>query len=386
VNADIRIAACREEDVPVLMRFIDGHWSAGHVLSRDETLLRWQFDHTRIAGRGLQGPAVLLAWHREHVVGMLGLTGFEWNAEGIPMTGAWMSQWLVAPDQRSHGVAMRLLGAARALGLDVLGTLGANDVATKVLSTLGWELIRDVPRWIGVMDQRQTAALLTASDAALTPEVAERLCQRHHVVDGMPASRSAEHIDVVRWSPRYAAPWDRFWEEQLAGRLVGARRDAAYLRWRYAEHPRFRYELWLARQSVDESLLGITVFRVEQVRNRSERILRILEFLASPEAEGALAETIAQAAREQGVAFADFYCSSPRAARGLEGLGFKLAMADPEEPAFPCRLQPLEGGYFRMTGLLQVPPKQRGKLARLIDLGRLYVTKSDGDQDRPTGA
>jgi GNAT acetyltransferase-like protein len=382
VSADIRIDACREEDVPELMRFIDAHWSAGHILSRDETLLRWQFDPTRVPGRALQGPAVLVAWHREEVVGMLGLTGFDWNAEGIPMTGAWLSQWLVAPEKRSRGVAMRLLVAARALGLEVLGTLGASDVTTKVLSILGWELIPDVPRWIGVMDHRQAAALLTASDAAVAPDVAERLCQRHRVTDSMPRP-SAERVDVIRWTPECAGLWDRYWREQLARTLVGARRDAAYLRWRYAEHPRFQYELRLARRRVDGSVLGIAVFRVEQVRERPERVLRVVEFLALPEAEGALAEAVAQAGREQGVAFADFYCSSPRAARGLEGLGFKLASAEPGAPAFPCRLQPLEGGHFRMTGLVQVPPGQRGNLARLIDAGRLYLTKSDGDQDRP---
>jgi hypothetical protein len=383
VSADIRIAACLEADVPVLMRFIDAHWSAGHVLSRDETLLRWQYDLTRITGRAMQGPSVLLAWHREEVVGMLGLVGFDWNAEGIPMTGAWLSHWLVAPEKRSYGVAMQLLAAARALGLEVLGSLGASDVTTKVLSTLGWELLPDVPRWIGVIDHRQAAALLTASDAAVAPEVVERLCQLNRVADGMPVRPSAERVDVVRWTPECAGPWDRYWREQLAGTLVGTRRDAAYFRWRYAEHPRFRYELRLARRRVDESVLGVAVFRVEQVRERPERVLRVVEFLASPEAEGALAEAVAQTGREQGVAFADFYCSSPWAARGLEGLGFKLAMTQPGEPAFPCRLQPLEGGHFRMRGLMQVPRGERSNLASLIDAGRLYLTKSDSDQDRP---
>jgi hypothetical protein len=36
-----------------------------------------------------------------------------------------------------------------------------------------------------------------------------------------------------------------------------------------------------------------------------------------------------------------------------------------------------------MTALVQVPPGRRENLARLIDAGRLYLTKSDGDQDRP---
>jgi hypothetical protein len=383
VSSDIRIAACRDEDVPVLMRFIDAQWTAGHVLSRDEALLRWQFDPSRISGPALQGPAVLLAWDREEVVGMLGLTGFDWNAEGVPTTGAWLSQWLVSPENRSRGVAMRLLVETRALGLEVLGTLGANDVSTKVLSTLGWKLIPDLPRWIGVMDHRQAAALVIASDAAVAPETAKRLCQRHRVTGGMTARPSDESVEVVRWTPECAGPWDHFWREQLATKLVGASRDAAYLSWRYLEHPRFRYELRVARRRADGSVLGIAVFRVERVRERSERVLRILEFLASSEAEGDLATAIAEAAGEQRVAFADFYCSSPRAARGLEGLGFKLALVERAEPAFPSRLQPLEGGHSRMTGLVWVPPWQRGNLARVIDAGRLYLTKSDGDQDRP---
>jgi hypothetical protein len=279
---------------------------------------------------------------------------------------------------------MRLLLAVRALGLQVLGELGANHLTTKVLSTLGWERIPDVPRWIGVIDPHQAAALITASDAAVTPAVAERLCERHRVADGMPVRRVAERVDVVPWTPECAGAWDRYWREQLAGTLVGTRRDAAYLRWRYAEHPRFRYDLRLARRRVDGSVLGIAVFRVEQVRERPERVLRVVEFLASPEAEAALADAVTEAGRQQAVAFADFYCSSPRAARGLEGLGFKLARAEPRAPAFPCRLQPLEGGQFSMTGLLQLPPELRGNLARLMDDGRLYLTKSDGDQDRPS--
>jgi hypothetical protein len=199
----------------------------------------------------------------------------------------------------------------------------------------------------------------------------------------MPLGPATERVDVVRWTPECAGPWDRYWQEQLAGTLVGTRRDAAYLRWRYVEHPRFRYELRLARRHTDESLLGIAVFRVEQVRNRSERVLRVLEFLALPEAEGTLAETIVQAGREQGVAFADFYCSSPRAARGLEGLGFRLTLAEAGEPAFPSRLQPLEGDHSGITALVRVQPGQRSNLTRLIDDGRLYITKSDTDQDRP---
>src|SRR5947207_8528735 len=58
----IRMALCREQDVAALMRFIDAEWQTGHVLSRDEGLLRWQFDRRLLPGREFPGPTVMLAW------------------------------------------------------------------------------------------------------------------------------------------------------------------------------------------------------------------------------------------------------------------------------------------------------------------------------------
>jgi hypothetical protein len=127
----------------------------------------------------------------------------------------------------------------------------------------------------------------------------------------------------------------------------------------------------------------MAVFRPEQVRDRSETVLRVVEFLATPPAATALAHAVLQAARQLGVAYADFYCSSAVAARGLEDVGFKLENTTEDQPAFPTRLQPLEKGRFAMTGLLRLPPGMRGQLNNLVRAGRLYVTKSDGDQDRP---
>ncbi|TMC55059.1 MAG: hypothetical protein E6J20_01045 [Chloroflexi bacterium] len=381
MSDDIRISACGDEDVPALMRFIDAHWQAGHILSRDEVLLRWQFDPGRMPGGFPEGPTVMLAWHHHTLVGMLGLTGFDLNAEGVPVRAAWMSHWLAVPEYRHLNVAARLLLAVRQLGLDALGAVGANDLSTQALLTLGYELIPDLPRWVGVFHAGQTASLLAASGTA-TRDVVERICLRHGVVDGARPHASVDGVDVVRWTPELGGAWDRHWRERLAGSLVGASRDSGYLRWRYADHPRFRYELRMARRPTDGSALGIAVFRVEQVRARPERVLRVVEFLASPEAEAALALAVVQAGRDARVAFADFYCSSARSAQALERLGFRSA-SPPSDVAFPCRLQPLEGGHFTMPALLQLPSQWQGRFADLIASSRLYVTKSDGDQDRP---
>ena len=139
MSDDIRIAACREAELPALMRFIGTHWRAGHILSRDETLLRWQFDPTLIKGRSLPGPSVMLAWHRDEIVGILGLIGFDLNVAGVPVAGAWLSHWFALPEYRARNVATRLILAVRGLGLEVLGAVGANDVSKKALLAWGWE-------------------------------------------------------------------------------------------------------------------------------------------------------------------------------------------------------------------------------------------------------
>src|SRR5256885_289986 len=51
--------------------------------------------------------------------------------------------------------------------------------------------------------------------------------------------------------------------------------------------------------------------------------------------------------------------------------------------AAPGGWQPLEKGHFYMTALMRLPSARRGPGNPQIRTGRLALTKSDGDQDRP---
>jgi hypothetical protein len=380
----IRMALCREQDVAPLMRFIDAEWRAGHVLSRDENLLRWQFDRRLLPGREFPGPTVMLAWQGDAIVGMFGLAGCRLTLEGTPASGVWLCNWLASPKYRHLNVALGLWHAVERLGFDVIATLGATPTSTRLLSALQFEGIGALPRWIGVVSISQTAGLLADCNEGLSLDAAVRTCQGYRAQIAAGSSVAGDGaVDVVPWRDELAAGWDRCWTEQVASMMVATSRDARFVCWRYVRHPSFRYEIRLATRCSDGSVIGLAVFRREQVRGRSETVLRVVEFLASPPAAAPLANAVLQAARELGVAYADFYCSSASAARPLEKVGFKRETITADQPAFPTRLQPLETGHFPMTGLLRLPSGMRGRLSTLVDEGRLYVTKSDGDQDRP---
>lgn len=379
----IRVALCREADVASLMHFIGARWSAGHILSHDEPLLRWQFAPEVLRGSSAPGPTVLLAWLDGEIVGMLGLTGFDLNAAGERHPGMWLSHWFAAPAYRAQNVALRLIWAVRELGVETIGTLGANELSTKLLTRVGLEVIPSLPRWVGVFDVEAAAELVCAANRETPLEDAKRLC-RGHVIGSRTTPAADDDFQITTWSAATAAAWDPFWRDTLAPHLVSANRDAAYIQWRYVAHPRFVYQLRVAQRRADGAVEGLAVFRVEQVRDRATRVLRIVEFLASGEAETSLVGSVLVAARESGAAVADFYCSSQRAAQALVRAGFKSQGAESPRAAFPSRLQPLQSEHFPMTTLIRLPRTWRGTLAQLVADGRLYVTKSDGDQDRPT--
>jgi len=358
----LRVAMCRDADVPALMRFIGTQWRAGHLLSRDEALLRWQFTPDVLrAGPTRGGPTVLLAWSHGEIVGMLGLTGFDLTVVGQRFAALWLSHWFAAPAHRSSNAALRLIWAAREVGVDALATLGANASSAKLLARLGLQVIPSVSRWVGVFDVAATVDLVQAANPEVPLDHVTRLC-RSHVVGPSGFRAPPGRFRSVGWSVAAAEAWDRFWVETVAPRLVGATRDAGYLRWRYVDHPRFTYQLRFAQRDADGAVAGLAVFRIEQVRDRATRVLRIVDFLASEEGEGCLVAAVLDAARESGAAFGDFYWSSARAAGPLARAGLRLQAADGAGVAFPSRLQPLTAGHFRMTALVLLPGEWHGRI------------------------
>jgi GNAT superfamily N-acetyltransferase len=267
------------ERVPELQRFIDERWRRGHVLARDEELLRWQH-------RSLARPdclAVLGATLAGDLVGMLGLVEFEACLGERRGRGAWMTTWLVVPERRGEGLGAALVEKACSEN-DLVGALDANDATRRVLAGSGF-VERPILRWACVFDPAGLRELLGGRD----PD----------------------------WGkPTHAAP---------AEQLTGACRDDAFLSWRYRDHPRFEYRV-LRRDG------GLAAYRIEQVRDSEARVVRVVDFLGGE----ALALEVVEAGREAGVLFADFSCASAPFGAPLEAAGFRPAHS------LPSRFQPLD--------------------------------------------
>jgi GNAT superfamily N-acetyltransferase len=171
-----------------VQRFIDERWRRGHVLARDEELLRWQ--HRRLEDR--DSLAILLAEDAGELVAMLGLIEFEACLGERHGRGAWMTNWLVVPERRGEGVGAALVERACS-EYDLVGALDANDATRRALA--GSFVERPILRWALPYD-----------------------------LDAMPAE--PEWIDSPAASP---------------AEFAGACRDEEFIAWRYRNHPRFEY-------------------------------------------------------------------------------------------------------------------------------------------------
>lgn len=312
----------RAEDLPVLQRLVDAHWRKGHVLARDPGLFRWQY---RVPGDS-RHLSVLVARMRGEPVGFLGVIRTPFCNRGEIVSGGWLAMWFVTPEARSTQAGLALvLQALREF--DVIGCLGFNETAEAILRRLSFHVKPRLPRFV------------TES------------------MEGSPGK-------VIEWSDGSAEAWERRWRDEIAANFVGTARDAAFLRWRYVEHPTYRY---IVRFAEDAS--AVVVHRVETAPGREAPVVRFVEAVGDPrEAARLVGHALAE---NQGAWLADFTCVTPHHAEPFLRAGFTSDSALREPP--PDRFQPLERS-------------RRGLWAAFsgIEDTAVYATRADGDQDRPS--
>ena len=371
----ISIEWCPLDQISLLQEFIDANWKRGHVLARDANLLRWQNAYPGDSEK----LSVLIAHDAGTWLGMLGVIQVGVCVNGERISGAWLTSWLTLPESRSEGLGRRLMQEVL-LGFEMVGGLGGNDLFQRILGASGFDIWDSIPRWVRVINPSALESLLGWEEPSNIRNLEERLALQATLTHPKPTGKRSTTLRVVDWSEDAAFRWDQAWKERIAPCIVGTWRDAEYLRWRYLEHPRFDYVLRLAEDSSSGALRGLLVYRIEAVRDRLEKVIRVVEFLCDEAAGSLLSAALIEEGEDAGVAFADFYCTSRTFAESLEKNGFL-------EETLPNRLpelfQPLEFTHSTFTAALRVRPSVSADNHAFFRSNNLYFTRSDSDQDRP---
>ena len=350
----LSFSECTIEHLPRLREFFGRVYRSDYILARDEAFLRWQFGG--IGVRRQDHYHIKLALMDNSIVGSLGYIPLEVTIAGRRVRGAWTANWVVDSTCRRFAVGPLLMGSL-VRQHDVTLVVGASAEAREILQKIGFTSYGALRRHVWVIDQAG-AAELSCSDPRLWHGLDPIHVETNHAVQR-----------VRSFSAAVERVWDDVW-----GNGAGTCRSAAFLNWRYTAHPTFNYRLFQALSP--DRPAGFAVYRVEAVPGMVARVGRVVEFVAEPGAERSLLGALLEDARSHNVSVMDLFCSSSRVTPALERCRWLLEEELPAE--IPMLFQPVARGRRAIPFL--------GHLRTIgshSDADGWYVTKGDGDQDRP---
>ncbi len=370
----MEIRLFKKDENSELKHAIHNVWSEGHILCKDDALLNYMFYENPLNKMvfGEDHYGFLGAWYKGEVIGLLGLIALNVNIGNHKTFGFAPTNWVVSKRYRKTGAGLLLMREMLKYKPSLVLNLGIpQNVADIYAKMSNYHVVQNVPRWIGVVNKRQTERLLLGGN--FNPL---RFYEDIRTV----YSETSNHRISNNFS---SEKWDEFYWGNFATRTNGFSRDSTFIKWRYFQHPSFQYQVFISEDS-KSNYKGLLVVRIEEILNKTAKIGRIVEFIATDQDSAiSLANKLVELGQSNNLLFLDFYCFSSASTWGLETVGFKRDFINEKDKiAVPSRFQPLDLDVTTMRAAMYVSKDIQKKIS-LIEDQNWYVTKGDADQDRP---
>jgi hypothetical protein len=367
------------QEADLAAQFFHQKWRTNHIFYRNRQLLLWQYYENPYARRFSEGLTFKGAFDGKDLVGVFAYMPFLFNRYGEKRYGCHLSAWWVHPEYRRGPLAMSLLYELQhRMNFDACLAGINTPVAEGLYEHLSWVVLRNVPRLLLPIEKAAFMRLVDPEREEFSNAVLSRLCS----VEPAPSvtfDRGIEVSQLPSFDHLKQLDWDAFYWKEVAPSQMGPAREAEYLIWRYEKIPIFQYRFFIARRK--EEVRGLLVFRAEQVRNREERVVRLVDFVADSGSVIPLLRSLIEAARAEGAAMIDFFYTSPTYLAAFEACGFVDACGSTGETYwFPHLFQPLD--HARNT--LNCSWWIKGMNLRAAEARNDFsITKGDYEFDRP---
>ena len=347
----------------IMDTFLSDAYSPEYVL-RDKKLFEWMFcdkQNKTVAN-------VICAVKGDTLIGIAGFTPTEffWGDFTTRHVGAWTANWMVLPQHRG-GVGWVLMHRLQKQN-SILITQGLGSDNLSITPTLGFKVYEAMPKYSLVFDMELTAKVLDTVHDVWPTEELDNLKNSSLKTSEVLATHITKSITETKYNPNWRC---------YSSMHYGTIRDLNYIKHRYVNHPYFNYHLFIAGPPDAPAL---SVCRIEESYGVAKvKVGRILEFF-HPEGKKGLQNGFEallsglEFIKKQNCAYCDFFCTSSTYGESV----IKSGLKQEETLLLPHRLNPLEVPYTEQNlGVISnISPESP-------TLGDMYVTKSDGDQDRP---
>ncbi|MBI4128610.1 MAG: hypothetical protein HY460_01045 [Parcubacteria group bacterium] len=321
--------------------------------------LKWQFARKPHAKRF---PLLLLK-RGSSILGCLGLLPVRYKIGDQSRQLRIYINLFVDPGLRSFGIGAYVVREAMRRYPHALN-IGYNALSLPIFQRLGgWHELGSFAQYVILLNDRVARQLL-ADHSRRAP------LAKQYPTD--PSHRAGCTIKEYRV---FNSDFDSLWRTVRNKYRNTAERTSAYLNWRYARHPYFRYTI-LAAAERNGSLEGYLIYRRETVQGVA--VAHIIDFISSDRTEKILLHRFLADSKRQNVAFADFMFSGDYHHASLTQTGFTQDTAH----VFPVLFNPVSHSKKTIDFMAYTrDPRINRKI--FFNPDAWYLTRGDADQDRP---
>lgn len=362
----MKIRRLHGSELDIGLSCLASFWRKDHIMVLSPEFFRWQFSPPEQAAEDL---SFWVAEQDSLVAGCCGEIPVNCHYAGEIFPGTGLSKLFARLEYRKYKVGLRLVHSIFK-GRGLYWGLGNTFMSQPVWALLGLHTPEAMPRYACLVSRERLAEILrysreslaTIDDYADTPRLS-------------PATVLEPGYKVETLALEDLEEWDRAWRTSLAPLMSGVYKNAAYLKWRYLDHPLFSYQL-LAVRDKKGNLTGLAVTRTAQICPEACAV-RVLEFFAEEERAGrALAAGLAER-----LPASTAYLEHTVCGKWWEPLR-AIGMAPMTSPGFSYYFSPPNLAYVQMQPAFGVDLPGWTAESFMTD-PRIYLSVADGDLDEP---
>jgi hypothetical protein len=360
MNQTNLIANLKREKIPHLKKFIEQQYHSKYILLNDK-FFDWQFSQNPF--NCFEEYSMKIISLKEKILGHLGFIPISIKMFEKNYTGVFLLNLMVDEKCRGFGLGTRLIMDAMN-EFSLCYTLGYNTKTEKMYLRLGnWTPMGNLRRFIKILN-KENVKKIAQSDVEFE-ESSEK------EVSGFDFIKIEEFDESI----------DEFWEKIKYKYPITINRTKEYLNWRYSNHPILKYDIYVCKKL--EKIKGYVVTRTElpEENNVKYRIGRTIDFISEDSAEEFILNSIVKIMRSNKTDFIDFFFSGNFHIKSLISQGFVENNKEGYEK-IPMLLNPISRTR-NFINLIFYMKDYEDKKRELTDFNNWYVTKGDGDQDRP---
>lgn len=338
--------------------FYAANWNRKIPLS-DQSFYEWQF--LQPPGTNGRDNCCIAAEADGSILGVMGLHERNFVALGSLVSGAELTTWIVRQDTQQRGIGPLMLQYLQGKYEFLLG-LGITPPAVGVYLRHGFRFFNPIPRYMRVLNWQRVEPFAQFDERA--KKIDKFWKQKKQNVPYTLNELNPEIVDSI--GELFA---------QTANMFV---RNFAFLKWRYFDHPVFKYEVAVVKSDHGDAVGAIIVFRIQDP-SPDLRIAHVLDLFGDEHSMESALSYLDEALSSRSVDFVDFYSTNGQH-QGVLLSNDWFSLGNDNFFNFPHLFNPIELRSPASTSMVIWSHKHRNMI---FNSANSYFSKQDSDFDRP---